>query len=157
MPEKSRRSLLKTIGVASGVGLAGCISDTDEIDPSKPESKLFIQKSENAEIKKTTANKYKITLQNIDSRVTWFGDRPERNAGELNTQQFIDSWKRYGFKSTPPNAALTGLHNGERKIVTVELKNPEYNKKENTLTYTGKKLNHNPGGNLERLHRQKKL
>jgi hypothetical protein len=40
--------------------------------------------------------------------VDWFTDRPERHAGQLTNDAFVQEWKSAGFGDVAPNAFLTG-------------------------------------------------
>jgi hypothetical protein len=58
-------------------------------------------------------------------RVTSFTDRPARRAGSLSLAGFVRAWKRLGFDSDPPNAALTlAGAPAKRDVVILELRRP---------------------------------
>jgi microcystin-dependent protein len=67
--------------------------------------------------------RYTLTLTGLDRRVTWFADRPRREAGTISPRRMFASWKALGFRQSPPNAALV-VHRADRKrdTMAVELR-----------------------------------
>jgi hypothetical protein len=58
-------------------------------------------------------------------RVASFTDRPARHAGSFSLSGFVRAWKRLGFESDPPNAALVVADApAKRDVVIVELRRP---------------------------------
>lgn len=52
-----------------------------------------------------------------DHVVTWFTDRPVRNAGHMSMKSFVDLWKPGGgdtFEANPPNVAISS---GRRNLI----------------------------------------
>jgi len=56
--------------------------------------------------------------------VTWFTDRPYRNAGSVRLVDLYGIWDASGFSDDPPNAALLTTHKGVEHTHVVELTTP---------------------------------
>ena len=50
--------------------------------------------------------RFTLTLRGVERRATWFTDRPQRNAGRVDTRKLFTAWRELGFRADPPNAAL---------------------------------------------------
>lgn len=59
-----------------------------------------------------------------NSPVTWFTDRPDRNAGSVRLVDLYGIWDASGFNDDPPNAALLTTHKGVDHTHVVELTKP---------------------------------
>ena len=57
--------------------------------------------------------------------VTWFTDRPARNAGMVRLIDLYGIWDASGFNDDPPNAALLTMHKGAERTHVVEMTKPE--------------------------------
>ncbi|MBJ7332101.1 MAG: hypothetical protein JHC95_19540 [Solirubrobacteraceae bacterium] len=70
-------------------------------------------------------DRFDLEIHGIDNDVTWFADRPIRRAGSLTLRQVVRDWKKMGFVTDPPNAAIE-LLDGKAKADTliVELGRP---------------------------------
>ncbi len=79
-----------------------------------------------------------LTLQGAPAQTVFFSDRPERIAGAMSTQKFLET---LDFSSDdPPNAALViGTEEGA-DVVILELTQPAYDADAGTLTYITKIL-----------------
>lgn len=77
---------------------------------------------------------YTLTLENVDTQVLWFSDRPARGAGYLTLDGYLQVWGEGSdsFESDPPNASV--IIDGQG--VAVELLNPVYDEAAGTLSYT---------------------
>ena len=54
-----------------------------------------------------------LTLRDVSS-VIFFSDRPERLAGQLSIEEFLDMWELSDFSTVPPNADLNARsHRGD--------------------------------------------
>jgi len=125
---------------------------------------LFVQSSTKATIKvnKNHEETYTITLKNVDPLVTYFSDRPIRNAGEVSMDKFLTLWyhkNENSFKITPPNAVLhakkTNFFSPDHVFnFAIEITNPHYDRKSNTLIFIAKPLpgNVDPLPDFETLH-----
>ncbi len=110
------------------------------------EAYLFVQSASKAkiEVNKNDANTYTLTLNNIPEFVTYFADRPKRNAGTIPLEQFLKLWQYQGhdsFKTDPPNAVLSAVKMGFSSAdavssFTIELLDPEYDAASKTLNFT---------------------
>lgn len=95
----------------------------DEADAT-PASYLFVFDGKNAELKpvgeKSGTLELTMPLQGTNQLVTWFTDRPVRDAGHTTMRNFVGLWKQDGdesFAVSPPNAALS--FNEKTLIVTM--------------------------------------
>jgi hypothetical protein len=78
-----------------------------------------------------------LTLRGVASQVVWFEDRPERHAGQVPARALARHWNALGFRSDPPNAALSLLDGAaEADTVIVELLGePRYDRARGTMRY----------------------
>lgn len=67
-----------------------------------------------------------LTLQNISPRTVMFADRPQRMAGNMDTETLISDWGvgENSFAADPPNASLSVLSGGVEEVSVIELRNP---------------------------------
>lgn len=93
---------------------------------------------------------YKLTLQDVSPRTTYFSDRPNRVVGQFINTEFLAKWNqgKDNFKQNPPNAVLSAaIHNQADQDqfvnVVVELSNPVYSNAKHSLTYDAKLLDNN--------------
>jgi len=63
-----------------------------------------------------------LTLNDVPL-VIYFSDRPNRIAGDMNLESFVEAWSKGSdsFKADPPNATLSILDESGNKDVVVEL------------------------------------
>ena len=162
--KKLKLSLL--VGACVLLGNQGAIAgSTSMLDSNKPNAEyLFVESADKVYIKVDNSKDgtYTITLKNVDPLVTYFSDRPIRNAGELTVDKFLEIWQNDSndsFKKNPPNAVLHAkkgdLFTDEHVFnFAIELSNPVYNKKERSLTFVAKPLpgNIDPMPNSITLH-----
>ncbi len=121
------------------------------------EEYLFVESADKATIKIIPGKDktYTIVLKNIDPFVTYFSDRPIRDAGELSIEKFIEMWHHKNvnsFRENPPNAVLHAKKGGFFSDVQVFnfaiiVTEPYYDKKSGTLSFTAKPL----PGNVDSL------
>lgn len=69
-----------------------------------------------------------LTLGGVGNSTIYFSDRPERLAGHLTTQEFVENWGSGddSFASDPPNATLSILSGVEPQEIVVTIKNPRF-------------------------------
>jgi hypothetical protein len=105
---------------------------------------LFTQSSLRGSLTPTKCKcdgRYILTLRGVAKHTVWFSDRPNRHAGHLSTRNFARTWRSYGFRADPPNAALTAIDaSGQRRTDVVELTHPRYNAKRHTMRYRARTL-----------------
>jgi len=109
---------------------------------------LFSQTAKSAAIKANVARPgwHLLTLNNVNKQTIWFSDRPQRSAGTLPTEKYVANWKKgaNNFKMNNPNASLIifkdkhGLLAEEHAVI--QLSQPQYDTKTNTLTYSIKRI-----------------
>ena len=138
------KNFLRTIGISLCLALSS--ASFAENTAKKPEvDYLYVQIAPQAVLKEVDSKTktYELTLMEVNQHVEYFSDRPERIAGIMKVNTFLDEWNK-SFKKTPPNVSLTGL---EKKVlrrvpisVIVELTNPIYNAEKKIITYTVKLL-----------------
>lgn len=87
-------------------------------------------------------NTYRLTLEDVDPKVIYMSDRPQRFAGDLPLTSFIKQWAKGSFKDNPPNAVIKALqktkstHKQAKNIrLAVELVKPTYNRQSNMLAF----------------------
>ncbi len=108
--------IITIIGASSFVAYAAPV-----IDDSKKPSYLIVLSATSGKVEGDT-----LTLNGVPSAV-YFTDRPQRKAGHLSIEKFIETWNRGSdnFKIIPPNATLSVLKEDGAKNVVVELKSVE--------------------------------
>jgi len=105
------------ITVTAAVMLSIFLLNAEEKTPTASEatkkSLLFVYDGENAELKPVGDSGTEFTLSvpiaSDDSHVTWFTDRPNRDAGTISYESFVklfDSDANDSFKVDPPNVAI---------------------------------------------------
>jgi hypothetical protein len=114
------------VGLLSMMAIAGIASETGA-DGVKY---LFVQSAQSLKV-----NEGKIILKNVDESAIYFSDRPERIAGHMSIEKFVDIWSEgdESFKLSNPNAALSFLDDENDEIVIVVLSKPVL--KSGNLTY----------------------
>ncbi len=87
------------------------------IDDSKNTGYLFVISGTSGSLKGDT-----LTLNGVPS-VIYFSDRPDRVAGHLSLEKFVESWNKGSdsFKADPPNATLSVLTKDGATNAVVEL------------------------------------
>jgi hypothetical protein len=108
--------------------------------PERPVSLLFTQSSTHGSLEPTKCHcrgRHVLTLRGLAAQVVWFEDRPQRHAGQLPAREFAHQWIAFGFRSDPPNAALTLLDGTDAAdTVVVELvSRPRYDRERRTMRY----------------------
>jgi hypothetical protein len=89
----------------------------DVINPGGGQEYLFVLSSGSGSIEGNT-----LTLNKVNS-VVYFSDRPNRIAGHISLQQFVDNWGKgvEGFDVDPPNATLSIFDDDKASNVVIEL------------------------------------
>ncbi|MBS1861748.1 MAG: tail fiber protein [Actinobacteria bacterium] len=97
---------------------------------------------------------YTLTLRGVDKEVTWFADRPHRDAGLLAAPRLFGDWGRLGFRKSPPNAALvvSGARAGE-DTMALALRLRHYDGRDHTATFSARALGSVGGGLRDLEHR----
>lgn len=87
-----------------------------------------------------------LALTGISEQMTWFNDRPERQAGTTTVANALDL---IGFDKVPPNAVLTvPLADAHHDALAVQLETPRYDEANATLTFAARLLRNHPGPGL---------
>ena len=112
---------------------------TTEYDKTTGPKILFIQEAQSGSISELNATTSTLELNDVSDKTTMFSDRPDRMVSATDTTDFIGNWSLGGpnsFALDPPNAVLV-LDDEQQKqeSAVIELYNPEYDPKANTLIY----------------------
>ena len=93
--------------------LSSPVASQDSNNQANP-SYLFVFEGRNATLKPEgkSRNKFTLTLplRKADHLVTWFSDRPVRDAGHIDINEFVQLWQTNAdgsFKADPPNVAMS--------------------------------------------------
>lgn len=98
-------------------------------------SLLFSTMGSGGRFKNVGKSKFKVILDGVDSNLTWFTDRPDREAGSVSFSDLISQWDN-GFKGVDPNSALIfNDNNGNKDTVVFEQSKPVYNHKKKKLIF----------------------
>jgi hypothetical protein len=128
---------------------SGATAATPTPTPIDTTQYLLVQHSASATLTHQAGEKtFTITLQDVSPYIAYFSDRPNRKAGTMSMEAFLKFWENNaekGFKNDPPNAYFNAMEVGtpnskEVKNFSVELTNPQYDPKTNTLSYTAQPL-----------------
>ena len=124
---KPKKILIPVVAVLVLAGVAVALLFAQANVPAKS-SLLFVFGGQNAEIIQTdsSATQFELVvpIESEESLVTWFTDRPNRDAGTLTYKEFVGIFAEGGsdsFKNDPPNVAIE--YNGN--TVIAEMTEPE--------------------------------
>ena len=72
------------------------------------------------------ADRNRLTLHNVSPVTLFFSDRPDRIAGNMQTEAFIPFWSKGkdSFLADPPNADLSIMEDGTLRQTVVVLRDP---------------------------------
>ena len=131
------------------LALAGIVSGIDEAtdetnDTSAAEAVadeaytyIFIQEGTGGSFVEDESGNYTLTINGVLPFTVYFSDRPARDAGMVEMEQYIE-----GFNwdpNNPPNALLMFREAEEESdMIVVELTEPQYDETTETLTYKAK-------------------
>lgn len=124
-----RRSILLTAGIAATLPFAPSARAADEDSVEF----LFVQAGAQVALKDGT-----LSLANANPHTLYFSDRPERIAGVVTTEEFVEHWATGtdSFKADPPNAVLVLHSTGKPVVSVVELSDAKL--ADGTLSYAVK-------------------
>ncbi|MGC9514983.1 hypothetical protein [Methanocrinis sp.] len=95
---------------------------------------IFIQEGTSGSFVEDGSGNYTLTINGVLPYTVYFADRPARDAGMVEMEQFIEG---FSFDPNNPPNALLNIREGEEEIdmIVVELTWPQYNETTETLTY----------------------
>ncbi|MCF6766703.1 hypothetical protein L3V82_13095 [Thiotrichales bacterium 19S3-7] len=98
-------------------------------------SLLFVLPANKASIISDKTGKL-LVLKVPDKKIMFFSDRPNRIAGNMPLEKFVQGWNKGkdSFKMDPPNAVL--VHAGSEKGITLELTSVRLSDSGNTLIFS---------------------
>ncbi len=101
--------------------VTGLVFAEHVIDDSKNPGYLFVISGTSGSLKGDT-----LTLNGVPN-VLYFSDRPDRVAGHLSLEKFVELWNKGvdSYKADPPNATLSVLTKDGAKNTVVELMSME--------------------------------
>lgn len=124
---------------ACSMGIAGVESANAAVSPTaspEPASLLFVQTASAGRVSRNARGQLVLALRT--SRWTQsFTDRPRRVARSERTRFFVNAWRKRGFATDPPNAALS-IDKANPDVISLELRRPRY--RDGWLRYTVKPL-----------------
>jgi len=126
--------------VAAGCVVTGAVFFTVEAAKADaPEEFDFVQTATSGSFKDGV-----LTLNGIGKTTIFFGERPNRDVGEIPYDEFVKSWDaaKESFAADPPNASLVTQNGGQANVAILELSEPAL--AENAIRYHVKLL----GGDL---------
>ena len=133
------------VGFVGMLLLVGCGSDSDSesVSAGDEASLLFVQDADGG-----TLDGYLLTMIEVSPNTGWFTDRPNREAGQMSTADFVSLWDEGGtFADDPPNADLACQVDGGTVSVVVELSSPVVNGR--TLSYDVVRVGDTPVGDFD--------
>jgi hypothetical protein len=135
------RRMLSTIialGLFFAAGMATVIAQEATPAADSDVELLFVQTHSAATISPSEDDPslLTLTLEQGTGETIFLSDRPDRLAGSIKTDQFIDGF-RTETAQDPANAALVvNVSESEEEVYVVELLEMEYNEASGTVTYT---------------------
>lgn len=126
-PDSStRRRVIRHVGTAVVVGLSLLASacSSSHHDSSPRPLYLFSVESEGGHIvtDESTGNERQVLVLPLEEVVTWFTDRPVRQAGDMSMTDFLTDWTSNGFADDAPDASLiVTTPDGAERTHVVEL------------------------------------
>jgi len=98
---------------------------------------LFIQGAQSGSVSEVNATTSTLVLNGVSDKTIMFSDRPYRIVSSVSTSDFIGNWSTgpNSFAVDAPNAVLVLDDVEQRKQAVIELYNPEYDSKANTLRF----------------------
>ena len=105
---------LNSSGESSPAEAFSLPSGSGAITPLAPESSSFYPR------------RFALELYDVNPSTFVLWGAPLNGAGVMGTEQFINNWISYGFKSDPPNASLTVRVGDETAVAVFSLKEPSY-------------------------------
>jgi hypothetical protein len=113
---KNNKLLLPLIALLVGASIASVLTFTltrDSKSASSEPSYLFVYEGNNAELTPIGDSETEFTLTvpiaSEDAKITWFTDRPYRDAGHMTYKEFESIFttdEEDSFKADPPNVAI---------------------------------------------------
>jgi hypothetical protein len=117
-------------------------SDASLAESEDSESLLYVQTARSATLTPVPgqADMYRLILTNVDPRVAYFSDRPQRDTGTIAIPDLFEAVFVEG--KSAPNAALVGHEMGQDVAVTLsfELTMPNYNEGAREVSYDARAL-----------------
>ncbi len=129
-------------------------------EPSEPTKQeiglLFTQTAKRGTLTPVEGKpRFTLKLHGVAHQAVWFSDRPARGSGQIPIRGFVREWEGFGFDADHPNAALTLLNAANAQdTVVLELGEPRYRAKSNTVRYSARVLDE-ATGNLSHLESQR--
>jgi hypothetical protein len=109
---------------------------------------LFLQEASRATLKRIGPDLFRLNLNQPNPQVQAFADRPARQFDLVSLAGFVASWRSYGFRRVPPNAAIERERGGRRQdVLVVELSAPRLDRRGN-LSYLARPLRGQRPGDL---------
>lgn len=101
--------------------------ESEQTDASMPATLLYVFEGRDVVVKPIAGQQgafsFTMPITKSNKRVTWFTDRPNRDAGRMSMDALVNLWQKDeedSFLNDPPNAAITV---GER-VVVATMTNP---------------------------------
>ena len=96
---------------------------------------LLVQNAERATFTGNDAGAGRLTLEGVDARILYFGNRPNRAVGSVPVQDALDALFASDSKVGPPNAALSWIDGGSEHTTVFVLESGVYDAEASTVTY----------------------
>lgn len=110
------------------MSLATTAAHAEETSSFEGVSLLFVFEGRDVSVKPVAGQQGSFTVSvpitQANKRVTWFTDRPDRQAGRMTMDSLVALWQNDeadGFRNEPPNAALTV----GQKVVVATMTDPQ--------------------------------
>jgi hypothetical protein len=129
-----------TLLLATVLFMSGCASTSKTSSTSSEEPLfMFVQVAEDLKVDDAAKT---FRLVSVGQQTVFFSDRPDRIAGHLKMDKYLDEWTekagKDNFSANPPNATLSVYEPGQADnlLAVVEITNPRVDGSDLIYSYT---------------------
>lgn len=116
-----------------------------------PGTDLFVQQVSGGSLEKS-GKRYRLVLEAPQQTIE-FSDRPARRGSSITTTGLVSRWEKYGFRSDPPNAALSiNVTSNRADVFLLTLRRPRISR--GRLIYAASPLKGAPSAGLRRFRKR---
>ena len=135
-----KHTLLALLLAAVMLTMAGCAATSKTLSTSSEEPLfMFVQVAEDLKVDEAAKT---FRLVDVGQQTVFFSDRPDRIAGHLKMDKYLDEWTekagKDNFSANPPNATLSIYEPGQadNTLAVVEITDPRIDGSDLIYSYT---------------------
>lgn len=99
------------------------VDPTADVADAQPAASLLFSAIPDNAVIVAVGERYSITVP-VTTPITWFTDRPDRQAGTMTMADLVAAWSAEQFDVNPPNASVVITENGETTQHVVTMLDP---------------------------------